>query len=249
MGKSTKKMEEVEKAARSVLSPSIEKFIAQVAPQPIAAPEELWQIVLVGQIDHRVHHPFWYKDLGVLSEQEFSVARDTFAAGNAFCFDCGSFSLVVYPDKWQIQTTARNQRNRLAEIAYKVFDEKYFELPLLAFGINAHLHKKTTAKDAILSLAAVLSKIGLGFELNGEASVDLAFRNEYDGRTVYKSITRSPIGQSYIYLNYNGHHSLTHHRAKFKIEEDMKPWLDQEWSAAEAYASFLSAKIGQIAKG
>src|SRR5580692_2634049 len=94
---------------------------------------DLWQIVVIGTIDPRQHQPGWYRLIGCLSDEEQKVANRSLlvvgfptqlglASQAGTCqFDAGPFSVTVTPDRWVIQTLKENEREKITEVAIRVF--------------------------------------------------------------------------------------------------------------------------------
>jgi hypothetical protein len=173
-------------------------------PKP---PSFFFSIVVVGPMNPRLHHPYWYEQIGAITEAERveSLNGEVVVLPMAGKFDVPSagFGVTCQTDRWDIHTTVESAKNRLVEVASKVF-EKLHETPVMAVGLNTHLHRPTTIKSVRMKLAHILAKTGLGLPENDPiTSHIIAKSKDPSGYKVHVEVAPSPVGESIVLVTFN----------------------------------------------
>src|SRR6266516_4152417 len=87
---------------------------------PAQANIQLYSIVVAGSMNPRIHHPSWYRLVGIISESEAEVAlndEETFCVppGAHFKLPSGC-EIGCQLDRWSIQTDREDQTEKILEI-------------------------------------------------------------------------------------------------------------------------------------
>jgi hypothetical protein len=170
----------------------------QVGAVPVPpSPAELYTIVVAGPMNPRLHYPLWYHAIGCLSEEEANAGRESGSfvmLPQAAQFDVADISISCTIERWEIRTTLSAHRDRILDIACRVF-EKLYETPITVFGHNTVLHLDTKAKKVADVLVKMMTDTGLGFPAAGTAQdckINFVDRKDKDS----KNSTAIAVGQS-----------------------------------------------------
>jgi hypothetical protein len=212
----------------------------------LPSPRELWSVVVQGAMDPRQHHPFWYKTIGCLSENELLRTQGIVLPTRAQ-FTSPQFAIECTPSRWDIQTYARDDRLRMLQVTSKVF-QKLYEVPVGAFGINAHLFKKTAAP----SVKAVLSRVviqSLPFPPEGETDASITFVSKTAEYATNCMVGEAVTGNDVLFVSFNRHYAAKGDAGGyFDLGPDVRKHADRDWADADVLADGLAARIGQIAR-
>src|SRR5947209_9499838 len=129
----------------------------------MAGPAEVYSIVIVGNMNPRIHHPAWYEAVEVLSREEARVA----VASPVMCTPALSqvqfdgLAVLCLQDRWEIQSQDARKLERMLDIAGRTFDT-LMHTPIAAFGLNFHFVRPAGLQDVGLRLAELGNDLPLG---------------------------------------------------------------------------------------
>ena len=101
-----------------------------------------FSVVVTGAMNPSIHHPVWYRHVGLLSEQE---EREAIEGKQALLiplpapmaqFETGLFQVSCQQNRWQILTANHAATDRIVSIAETLFDEILPHTPVTQFGYN-----------------------------------------------------------------------------------------------------------------
>ncbi len=101
-----------------------------------------FSVVVAGAMNPSIHHPVWYRHVGLLSEEE---EREAIEGRQALLvplpapmaqFETGLFQVSCQQNRWQILTANLAATDRIVSIAEKLFDEILPHTPVTQFGYN-----------------------------------------------------------------------------------------------------------------
>ncbi len=100
-----------------------------------------FSVVVVGAMNPSIHHPIWYRHVGLLDEQEEKVALEKPAIllpvpMRMASFETESFQISCQHDRWQILTTNPACADRILSLTEKLFDVLLSHTPVTQFGYN-----------------------------------------------------------------------------------------------------------------
>jgi len=250
------KPEKKGKGASDRLKAATESVVALPAVGPIE-PVDIWQIVVVGNIDFRQHHPYWYKYIGCLTDAELVVANKSLTAlpnilgqnppGGLVQFDAGAYSLTVVSDKWMIQTTIESNVGRIVDVVSVVFDKRLDDTGVNAYGINKIWCAKLAGITAKQLLANKLSATDLALP-KGNAEANLVYNRHFEDSSTAIHLSPSVFGDGYLLVMYNRHHPIEKQPEgfhRFDLGKLVKENADSDWKSAADYAAELNDCIAR----
>ena len=101
-----------------------------------------FSVVVTGAMNPSIHHPVWYRHVGLLSEQE---EREAIEGKQALLiplpapmaqFETGLFQVSCQQNRWQILTANHAATDRIVSIAETLFDEILPHTQVTQFGYN-----------------------------------------------------------------------------------------------------------------
>lgn len=167
----------------------------------------VFSIVVTGHMNPAIHHPAWYRQLGVLTDAEVaeSIGNEGFVVLPQLAqFIVGSITIACIPQRWDIRTTDEEQLDRILDIAIKTH-KALDHTPVSAFGLNFDLVEKSPVEHVGRHFGAALqAQVGLtGTWLAG----DLQFRSGTDKPAVSVAISSEPRDPRFVQVKNNFHYS------------------------------------------
>src|SRR5205814_909544 len=109
---------------------------------------DVYNIVVVGAMNPRIHHPSWYELVGLLTPEQ---AKEALASSATFGLP--GFAQLAAPSlgltiscnekQWTVQTENREKISLLQSITFRVFDELLKHTPVSAYGFNIIYSRET----------------------------------------------------------------------------------------------------------
>jgi hypothetical protein len=146
----------------------------------------LYNIVIVGAMNPRIHHPSWYQSVGLFSELEFEEAiasPDTIVTPPFSQVQTSLLTISCQEDRWTIQTSKVAEVGRMQAIAATVFDDLLKHTPVERFGFNINLQSHTAHSDVGSYLASCLIQTPLSIDPDFAVSAEFTMRRSYPDHT------------------------------------------------------------------
>jgi hypothetical protein len=211
---------------------------------PVARPTSLYNIVVLGTMNPRLHHPLWYRMQGCITEEEEKAAADITIVKPLAQFSAGRMTIICTDDRWEIRTHNEKLRERLLDIASIVFT-KLYETQIVAIGFN-------TLADLIAgvpSVPRVLGRLGgelsLGFEPADNLACEFGFRKRESLKMTVAAVLASSIHDTMVHVRYNSHHDMKPTSGYY----DLAPILQEHFGPhKEGAAKFQQAVLDRLAE-
>src|SRR5439155_2419718 len=116
---------------------------------PAVRNSDLYSIVVAGSMNPSIHHPYWYRQNGLISQEELDAAisaEDTICLPPAAHFRISAIDLECILSRWELKTTDSQLLDRLLDIAAKVFGILE-HTPVVAIGINLNSRRQVSVPD------------------------------------------------------------------------------------------------------
>ena len=156
-----------------------------------------YSIVIVGAMNPRIHHPLFYKTIGIAREEEAQAALDSpglVCLPQLAQLTLGPITIVCLPDRWQATTNESGQSGRLLDIAVRVSTVLEYT-PTSAFAFNFDLMKELPLTVS-LTLGGLLRSLDIGLPDDPEALAGLTFvrsAEEADVSVKTSTVIDSPV--------------------------------------------------------
>jgi len=129
-----------------------------------------YTIVVLGNMNPSIHHPVWYKDVGILDADaaKLAVSRPVLVTPQLATFELPDALLTCMPERWQLATREPSAaaRERLIGFASKTF-ERLFDTPVTSFGLNVEVERQVQGLRQD-TLGEILSSTPLGSVFGGK---------------------------------------------------------------------------------
>src|SRR5271166_677089 len=166
--------------------------------------KELYNIVVVGAMNPRIHVPSWYSQFDLISKEEYDaaiVAASTLATAQFSQFQFAGITVLCLPDRWEIKTTKRSDLDRMKAITQKIFDELLMHTPVMLMGFNFIWQKATNVANVARHLASRLVEMPFGLADVAPDSGEFSIRRVSENRLNAITVAPSPLPDSSSYVN------------------------------------------------
>jgi len=199
-----------------------------------------FSIVVLGGMNPRVHHPFFYQSLGILNEAQVKTAVE---AATTMCMpqiaqlDIEDMRIICLPDRWQIASPNEVRAARLLEIAGGVMTA-LDHTPTGAIGFNFDFVRASGRQDTephFSGLARSL-RLGLGDAKEEDASASFSYvarDTEPEAKrvaSVHVAPVADPADHVLVKNNFNYQITLT---GKFDLGPVLRARYERDHRAAQ----------------
>ncbi|MBI1901955.1 MAG: hypothetical protein HYS13_12700 [Planctomycetia bacterium] len=203
----------------------------------------LFWIVVRGQMNPPIHHPFWYFGVDVISEAErdAAVADSQSLFGELSQFKTTAFEIFCSRDRFEIKTRDRGTVERVSDVARALFDEKLPHTPVSALGLNTMLFRDI-GHSSSEALARIAKSSSMDFGLAEVTSASLRLVCSTKDRT--ESVEVSPGQGSMIRLTENVHYSFAQQQGRFELGPILATYSEVV-AHAEQRADLIAAQLNK----
>ncbi len=203
---------------------------------------DVYNIVVVGAMNPRIHHPSWYELVGLLTPKEAKEALTssaTFGLPGFTQLSATSLGLTIscYEQRWIVQTEDREKIGLLQDFTFKVFDELLKHTPVSAYGFNFIYQRETRCATVGRFLANLISKTNLTLPAD---EADFTLRYSFSDHKGQLTIQKSPIGNASVSLSFNHEYFMNESKNTFFL---MRETVPNQFEAALKNADEQTARI------
>jgi len=206
-----------------------------------AVSDNLYSIVVAGNMNPAIHHPRWYKDVGILDEKEVKEAEEPPPARSdtpdavditggplvvstyAAQFTTRAIRIVCAPQSWSVLTEDENKLDKCLSVASQIF-QKLDSTPVSAYGFNFNHHRQTNMPSVSHHLAELARSQPLGLtDLFGlPKSARIFYSASIDGRESNTTIEPSFKDPSKVFIGMNFNHPVQQTQGFFDLDLMLK---------------------------
>lgn len=226
---------------------------------PFLTANESISIVVAGVMNPSIHHPAWYKLVGILTDADLSESdtnsektasigllavggditrslpnNSTFSTPAFSQFTVGRIRIQCTQQTYNVLTYDPSDLDRICEIASAVF-KTLNHTPVSAYGFNFSFHRKTGTEKVGARFAQLVSSLGFLSERNGERSAKIAYTLSEPPRVLNISVEQSVRAPDSVFVGMNVHNPIVP-KEKFELF-DLAPLLraglDKAYSDAQ----------------
>lgn len=175
--------------------------------------KDTYNIVVLGGMNPRIHHPAWYHMVKLFDASEFETALaspDTVVMPPLAKICLPHLTIWCQEDRWQVSTHDRSQLPRLGVLTAKLFDEILPHTPVSALGYNFGFHRETRVVVSRY-LASCIAAMPLGLESDKTSWGEISLRRGDQARTLITVV--KPVAQ-------HEKTALIHHNFEYRFENE-----------------------------
>ena len=174
-------------------------------------PDE-FTVFATGAMNPRIHHPAWYKSMGILSSEDADAAAHEpglVCLDQLARFKAGDIAIQCEQGRWFASTNQAELLHKLVDIVVGVFDNGLPHTPIGAFGLAFAYHSATGCAHVGTLLAEHLRKCGLELEISPQTQGFLALFTEQLGRQVHLRVEPSMQGPDRLFVGFTATYVVT----------------------------------------
>ena len=212
--------------------------------------KDTYSIVVLGGMNPRIHHPSWYRLVGLFDEEEAEQATktpNTLITPPLAQIQTPKLTIVCQDDRWEIRTTDTAQVDRIKEITVKLFDDFLPHTPLAAAGFNFNYWKPTNARKLGNFLASTLIRSPLGLKPDNAVSGEVVLRRQYDDHTASVLLRAGVDEQQTLLLAFNFDYRFEQ-EGEFKLGSMFAQKYGVDRSDAEQQTAHILEAINRAAR-
>lgn len=206
-----------------------------------------YNVVLLGSQNPAIHHPYWYKEHGWLTEAECQQAIN----GEFVClpvaaqFVAGPFRLSCDEARWILAVSSNDHLDRLIKVSADVW-RRLRDTPISALGINYEAHLVVNTPTTSVVLSSLLNPL-LG-ESESRIAAKLAWTIKHADRAENIRLEPSVRDQKALFVHINHHRRFASgSQPEYIAVEDIirdraKCELTESIAAADRLASIIEAQ-------
>ncbi len=185
----------------------------------MAEEKDTYAIVVLGGMNPRIHHPSWYRFVGLFDKEEADLATTsplTLIISPLAQIKTPTLTIRCQDMRWEISTSEQDQVQRIQGITSRLFDDILPHTPVSAAGFNFNYRRATKAPDVAGYLASVLINAPLGLRVDNAVSGELILRRSFDDHTSLVSVQPASDDRRTVLSSYNFEYQFKH-EGSFKL--------------------------------
>lgn len=211
---------------------------------------DLCSIVVRGDMNPKIHHPSWYKQIGCLTEDEQHAAENVVCTAPFAQFSIAAIGIGCATSRWEIQARTPDSLNRMLDIAVSVFDA-LDQTPVQSFGFNFNFDRLTAIPDVAEYLGDRVASLELGLPTDGKRSAEIKASGSLTDRHVNITLNPSSTSPRAIYVGVNYHYNISEivgPPAHFDLGQLLRPRFATNQKDAVARLSIILQAITRASK-
>jgi hypothetical protein len=218
---------------------------------PMIDQTDTYAIVILGGMNPRIHHPSWYRLVGLFDEEEAEQATrtpNTLITPLVAQIQSPRLTILCQDDRWEIRTTDLGQVDRIQSITARLFDELLPHTPVAAAGFNFTYWKASRASDVGSLLASTLIGTPLGLKPDNAVAGEIVLRRNHGDHT--SQVRLRPVLEEHqkLMLDFNFEYRFQA-AGFFKLGQVITERYGVDRGEAEAQAALILKAINQMARG
>jgi hypothetical protein len=199
--------------------------------------EQLYSIVVLGEMNPRLHHPFWYKAIKLVTEAELEAAMrsQTVCTPQFARFQIPELTIGCYLDRWEVSCANPAERPRMLQIASEVF-VRLHETPVSLFAFNNDFTYPTNVSD--VATALVRRAESAGFKpIVRSAHAGATFTIMSGDERVGWNVRIEPRRMNELFVGANVNHKpVTDSSPHFNLRPQLEEHFDKDHELAKTHA-------------
>jgi hypothetical protein len=212
---------------------------------------DLSTIVVLGAMNPRIHHPYWYHHVGIITKEQAEEALSspgTFGISGIAQVQIPSLSLTIvcHEQKWEIRTDKSENLEPLKKITWKVFDELLMHTPVVALATNFIFTRSTRCPDVSKFLADRALSMGIGLAGDAASDASVTLRRTFADHKAMVVVQGSPAGKESVIVLSNYEYPVGAERVGFfSLREKGDEKIAQTLKDAEEQTALVLRAINE----
>ena len=220
---------------------------------------EFYNIVVVGNMNPRIHTPAWYRLVDLISDDEMEQANKPLSndptslsylvvSGWIARWQTNTIGITCQQAIWEVNTTNVDCLERLRSITEQVFDDLLKQTAVNALGFNFNYERVTEIAHVGRHLASNLATTRFGLDDNGLISGELSLRRSLQGRNFLVAIRPSAETgrESVVTVSNNFEYRFPNTgMGYFKLKDTFSASFSEDLKEAERQTSRVVEAINQ----
>lgn len=211
---------------------------------------DLHSIVVLGDMNPKIHHPAWYAQIELLTDDEQHSADNVLCTPPFAQFNTAAFAIQCTADRWETQTRTLDSLDRLLDVTVSVF-ETLDQTPVRSFGFNFNFHRLAAVPDVAEYLGNRVASLELGMVTDGTLSAQIKVHRSLPKRHLNIMLQPSNTGLQTIHVGLNFHYNINEiveHAGHFELSQLLRPRFATDRKDAVAQLSGILQAINRASK-
>ena len=172
--------------------------------------KEEHSIVVVGAMNPRLHHPYWYRFCELLTDAESEAATkapETLVSQPLSQFVAPGFRIVCQLERWEIITDQPENSDLILRVASTVF-EKLDHTPISVFGFNFRFHCLTSRQSPGEHLGRLVKSLPIGLSEAGTCRASISLVTGPLERRITIQVEQSLLNPSALFIAHNANYPV-----------------------------------------
>jgi hypothetical protein len=216
----------------------------------MAVENNTYAVVVLGGMNPRIHHPSWYRLVGLFDEKEAELATQSpmmVITPPMSVIKTPMLTISCQEMRWEITTSEPSEVERIQEITTRLFDEILVHTPVSTIGFNFNYRRATIAPDVAACLASVLARVPLGLKAEHATSGELTLRQTFDDHTALVNVQPASDDKQVILSFYNFEYYFKH-EGFFKMGDIIAKRYGIDKAEAEEQTKLIVAAINHLSR-
>ncbi len=217
--------------------------------------QDIYNIVVLGAMNPRIHHPSWYQLVNLITKEEAEAALSsplTFGIPGLAQIQIPSLPLTIscQEQRWEIYTDKKVNLERMQNITWKVFDDLLSHTPVNVLGLNFNHSRSTLCPDVPKLLAHQTVTMGIGLSSDSASEAAITLRRTFGDHRSVVVVQPSLAGRESVSVSCNYEYPVgAAGGGFFSLKDKMTERIGQSLKGAEEQTDLIVRAINEKGKG
>jgi hypothetical protein len=212
--------------------------------------KDTYAVVVLGGMNPRIHHPSWYRLVGLFDQKEAELATQSplmVITPPVSVIKTQTLTISCQEMRWEISTSEPAEVQRIQEITARLFDDILVHTPVSTIGFNFNYRRVTIAPDVARCLASVLVNVPLGLKAAHATSGELILRRTFDDHTALVNVQPASDDKQTVLSFYNFEYHFKH-EGFFKMGDVIAKRYGVDKDESEEQTKLIVAAIDHLSR-
>ena len=212
--------------------------------------KDTYAIVVLGGMNPRIHHPSWYRLVGLFDEKEAELATESplmIITPPMSLIKTQTLTISCQEMRWDITTSEASDLTRMQKLTARLFDEILVHTPVSTIGFNFNYRRATIAPDVAGCLASALTHSPLGLNAGHATSGELILRRSFDDHTALVNVQPALDDKQAVLTLYNFEYQFKH-EGFFKLGDVIAKRYGIDKGESEEQSKLIVGAINHLSR-